>query len=196
MYVRFKGAHPPAPRWTGSCTLENAGKSQPICVSGKRGKSKPPQRLLEPWQRHGVARCASSSQYTRGWKKMPLKLPVWGRVSDPAAAAQRRWVSAGKKSSREVEAIARKARPFGPRPGQRPGPTQSLTLAAPPAPPHARSLLAAARAINGRRISTISPPSGRLKADTFPPWKRTALSVIAKPKPTPPVRRPRASSSR
>ena len=50
--------------------------------------------------------------------------------------------------------------------------------------------------LNGSRISTISPPSARLKAATFPPWKRTARSVIAKSQPTPPVRRPRASSRR
>src|SRR5580704_18454129 len=52
------------------------------------------------------------------------------------------------------------------------------------------------REINGRRISTRKPPSVRFWAKTRPPWKRTALSVIASPNPTPPVRRPRASSSR
>ena len=48
----------------------------------------------------------------------------------------------------------------------------------------------------GSRISTINPLGRRLEADTFPPWNRTARWVIASPKPTPPVWRPRASSRR
>lgn len=41
--------------------------------------------------------------------------------------------------------------------------------------------------IIGSRISITRPLGLRFIAVTFPPWKRTARSVIASPNPTPPV---------
>ena len=48
----------------------------------------------------------------------------------------------------------------------------------------------------GRLIVTIRPPSFALAAKIVPPWSLTARSAIAKPRPTPPASRSRASSTR
>ncbi len=39
----------------------------------------------------------------------------------------------------------------------------------------------------GKLISTIRPPSGAFLACTEPSWRRTAVSVIARPMPVPPI---------
>src|SRR5580658_4484357 len=56
--------------------------------------------------------------------------------------------------------------------------------------------LALHRAAEGKLNSTSSPPSGQFSALTFPPWRRTARSVIERPRPDPPEKRSRASPTR
>src|SRR6266487_1436474 len=48
----------------------------------------------------------------------------------------------------------------------------------------------------GSRSSTIRPPNGEFRAETAPPCKRIAWSVIASPNPTPPVSRSLESATR
>jgi hypothetical protein len=126
---------------------------------------------------------STSSQYTRGLQKVP-NLEAYVILSAAIAVARNPTpacaVDAVNGSACDLMLRARPA----------------ATLPAPAGQVQPACCSPPAGAINGSRISTISPPSARLKAFTFPPWKRTARSVMARPRPTPPVRRPRASSSR